>query len=55
VNDFAYLADAHRGRDQRTDLIELSLRLARTPCGPLYRSQVSPDRETIAYLNQRSR
>jgi hypothetical protein len=55
MNDFAYLADAHRGPDQSTDLIELSLRLARTPCGPLYRSQVSPDREIIAYLDQHTR
>ena len=50
MNDFAYLAGAHRGADQRVDLITLSLRLSRTPCGPLYGSHISPDRETIAIL-----
>jgi hypothetical protein len=49
MNDFAYLADAHREPDGPTDLIELSLRLAETPCGPLYSSHISPDREILAY------
>jgi len=44
MNDFAYLAEAQPTAKNPTDLLELSLRLARTPCGPLYRSNVSPDR-----------
>ena len=52
MNDFTYLAEAHRNANQTVDLLELSLRLASTPCGPLYRSHISPDREIIAYLNQ---
>jgi hypothetical protein len=50
MNDFAYLADAHRTPKEHPDLLELSLTLAKTPCGPLYRSHVSPDRELIAYI-----
>ena len=52
TNDFAYLADAHRAPNKATDLLELSLRLAQTPCGPLYRSHVSPDREITAYITE---
>lgn len=55
MNDFAYLAGAHRDTNHGVDLIELALRLAGTPCGPLYPSHVSPDREIIAYLNQHRR
>jgi hypothetical protein len=43
MNDFAFLAGAQRVEKDMTDLIELSLELARTPCGPLYGSHVSPD------------
>jgi hypothetical protein len=48
INDFAYLADAHRTPKQHPDLLDLSLNLAKTPCGPLYGSHISPDRELIA-------
>ena len=41
INDFAYLAEAHPTAKNPTDLLELSLRLAQTPCGPLYRSHIS--------------
>ena len=50
LNDFTYLADAHRAPKASTDLVELSLRLAQTPCGPLHHSRISPDREIFAYL-----
>jgi hypothetical protein len=47
MNDFTFLAEAHReGGD--TNLRELSRALATTPCGPLYGSHVSPDRELAA-------
>jgi hypothetical protein len=55
MNDFAHFADAHRTAKNSTDLLELSLRLAQTPCGPLYRSHVSPDRELTAYVNDHTR
>ena len=55
MNDFAYLAQAHRTAKSPTDLLELSLRLAQTPCGPLYRSHISPDREITAYINLHTR
>jgi hypothetical protein len=50
MNDFAYLAQAH-AKDP-VDLLALTLRLAHTPCGPLYRSHISPDREITAYITQ---
>lgn len=52
MNDFAYLAEAHTTAKDPADLTELSLHLAQTPCGPLYRSHVSPDREIAAYITQ---
>ena len=47
MNDFTFLAEAHRESGD-TDLRELSRALATTPCGPLYGSHVSPDRELAA-------
>jgi hypothetical protein len=55
MNDFAYLADAHRAPNKTTDLLQMSLHLAQTPCGPLYRSRISPDREIIAYIAEHAR
>jgi len=56
MNDFAYLAEAHCTAENPTDLLDLSLRLAQTPCGPLYRSHhISPDREITAYVNLHTR
>lgn len=52
MNDFAYLAQAHTTAKGPADLLDLSLRLARTPRGPLYRSHISPDREIAAYITQ---
>lgn len=48
MNEFAFLADAWRGRDP--DLLALAIRLAETPCGPLYRRNISPDRELAALV-----
>ncbi|TCG03556.1 hypothetical protein BZM27_47535 [Paraburkholderia steynii] len=44
MTQFAYLAQGYRGDDKMTDLIELSLKLAHTPCSPLYKGPVFPDR-----------
>jgi hypothetical protein len=50
MNEFTYLADAHRHGHPDLDLLELSLQLSTVPCGPLYRRHISPDRELHALL-----
>jgi hypothetical protein len=55
INEFSFLADAWRSPDRGDDLVTLSLRLARTPCGPLYKRNVSPDRELAALAAQHRR
>ena len=50
MNEFDFLADAYRQDDPELDLLDLSIRLSAVPCGPLYRRQVSPDRELQALL-----
>lgn len=49
MNEFTALADTWRP-DTSLDLLTMSLRLARVPCGPLYKRHVSPDRELAALL-----
>lgn len=50
MTEFGYLADAHTARPERVqvDLDDLSIRLARTPCGPLRTSYDFPDRALVA-------
>jgi hypothetical protein len=50
MTEFSHLAQVHRERQPHTDLAELAVRLARTPCSPLYRRSVSPDRELAALV-----
>lgn len=50
MTEFARLAEIHRHDDPTVDLVELAVRLAATPCSPLYSRNVSPDRELIATL-----
>jgi hypothetical protein len=50
MNEFTFLAGAYRGDIPAPDLLALALRLAATPCGPLYSKHVSPDRELAALL-----
>jgi hypothetical protein len=50
MNEFTFLAGAYRGDFPAPDLLALALRLAATPCGPLYSKHVSPDRELAALL-----
>ena len=50
MNEFTYLAEAWREDQPQPDLHALALRLATTPCGPLYRQHISPDRELAALL-----
>jgi hypothetical protein len=53
MNEFTFLAEAHAADLGGLDLLELSLRLAKTPCGPLYKRHISPDRELAALLSER--
>jgi hypothetical protein len=48
MNEFTFLAETYRGDTPVPDLLALAMRLATTPCGPLYSKQVSPDRELDA-------
>jgi hypothetical protein len=50
MNEFIFLAQTYTQGTVRPDLLELSLRLAQTPCGPLYSSHISPDRELATFL-----
>jgi hypothetical protein len=50
MNEFTYLAESYRGDTAAPDLLALAVRLAATPCGPLYSKHVSPDRELAALV-----
>jgi hypothetical protein len=50
MNEFLFLAGVHRAEDGDVDLLTLSLELAGTPCSPLYKRHVSPDRELTAFV-----
>lgn len=51
MNEFTVLAEAYRSDTPAPDLLALAIRLAATPCGPLYSKHVSPDRELAALLH----
>src|SRR5438552_960490 len=51
MNEFTYLAEAYRDDTPEPDLLALAIRLAATPCAPLYSKHVSPDRELAALLH----
>ena len=50
MNEFTFLAESYRRDTPAPDLLALALRLATTPCGPLYSTHVSPDRELAALV-----
>jgi hypothetical protein len=50
MNEFAYLAGVYRHSAPSRSLAELGRKLAETPCSPLYRRHVRPDRELEAFL-----
>ena len=50
MNEFTFLAESYRSDTPAPDLLALAIRLATTPCGPLYSKHVSPDRELAALL-----
>jgi hypothetical protein len=51
MSEFTFLAQSYRGDTAAPDLLALAIRLAATPCGPLYSKHVSPDRELAAALH----
>ncbi|MBY8853176.1 hypothetical protein K7G98_35055, partial [Saccharothrix sp. MB29] len=50
MTDFARLAEIHHDHDPAVDLVALAVRLASTPCSPLYGRNISPDRELAATM-----
>lgn len=50
LNQFSYLAEGYRDYNQTTDLLWLSMRLSQTPCSPLYKKAISPDRELRRFI-----
>ena len=53
IDEFRFLADAYIKLGDETDPMSLSLRSAETPCGPLYKRHVTPDRELAALVSAR--
>ena len=53
MTEFIHLAEAHSADRGESNLLELSLRLSETPCGPLYKRHHSPDRELAALMAER--
>ncbi|MFG2040792.1 DUF6933 domain-containing protein [Dactylosporangium sp. NPDC048998] len=51
MNEFSNLADAYRDRGMQPNLDGLAARLASTPCSPLYRTHISPDRAFTALVH----
>ena len=44
MNEFTRLAEVYRDAQGLSDALALSLKLAHTPCGPLYKGPVFPDK-----------
>lgn len=52
LNEFAFLGETHWKHEITDNLDALSVRLASTPCGPLYPRHISPDRELAALVTE---
>jgi hypothetical protein len=50
MNEFSHLATVYRANEPSMGLTALAVRLATTPCSPLYGKNVSPDRELAVFL-----
>lgn len=50
MNEFRFLGEIYFHEDGETDLVALSMRLADTPCSPLYTRHISPDHELAALV-----
>jgi len=55
INEFTYLGGFMRDELGPDDLLQIALELSETPCGPLYKRCVSPDRELRAVVNKLAR
>lgn len=47
MNEFVFLAQGYRDLDESVDPLSLSLKLSGTPCGPLYKGAVFPDKALL--------
>lgn len=50
MNELSFLAEADRAHEQSDDLVSLAVRLAGTPCSPLYKRHSFPDVELAALV-----
>jgi hypothetical protein len=50
MNEFTSVAELDLDHDRSQSLTELAVRLAGTPCGPLYKSHTFPDQELAALV-----
>jgi hypothetical protein len=53
MNEFTFMAEHMRAEDRGSEPIDIDAlagRLARTPCGPLFKRHISPDRELRALV-----
>lgn len=50
MNEYRFLGGVYVHEDGETDLLSLSMRLAETPCSPLYQRHISPDHELAALV-----
>lgn len=50
MNEFSYLAEFDHPDERSDDLVALAVRLAGTPCSPLYTRHTFPDRELTALV-----
>jgi len=48
MTEFARMTEIYRDDEPNVDLLTLAAWLGKTPCGPLYKRHVSPDRELAA-------
>jgi hypothetical protein len=53
MNQFSYLAEGYRDYLETNDLLELSLKLANTPCSPLYKRETFPDKELHRWITEK--
>ncbi len=50
MNEFSYLAEFDQAHERSDGLVALAVRLAGTPCSPLYKRHTFPDRELAALV-----
>jgi len=53
MNEFSYLAEVDHAHDRSEDLVSMAVRLAGTPCSPLYKRHSFPNRELAALVASR--